>query len=89
MKHGTFVKFGTTPGTRRHHVYAQVEELKTKPGEWAVIRTYPREQQRAAHNYASHIARGRFPAFKGCDAVARTVGDIVEVRAAWKGGTDE
>lgn len=78
------VRFGTPPAkTRRHEVHAVLDELKSRPGEWGVIRTYPKDQMRRAHSYASHIRSGGFPAFRGCDAYAATNGDVTEVWARW------
>lgn len=82
----SLVEFGTPPRQRtRHLAREQAQELRAAPGDWAKIRTYPGDKrgQRAAHNYASHISNGRFPAFAGCEAYATTVDGEVQVWARY------
>lgn len=84
----SIVEFGTPPKERtRHLVQKQAQALRAAPGEWAIIRKYPKTKagQRAAHNYASHIRNGRMPSMLGFDAEAHTVEDRVEVWARWVG----
>lgn len=85
----SIVEFGTPPKQRtRHKVQAQARALRERPGDWAIIRTYPKTKsgQRAAHNYASHIRNGRMPSMLGFEAEAHTVEDRVEVWARWSDG---
>jgi hypothetical protein len=81
----TVVTFKNPPRAGRDEVYEKVEALKANPGEWGIVRTYEhtKQEQRAAHTYASHIRNGRFPAFRGCDAMACTEADGVHVYAKW------
>jgi hypothetical protein len=80
----SIVEFGTPPKQRtRHLVQEQAQALRAAPGDWAIIRKYPKTKagQRAAHNYASHIRKGRMPSMIGFEAEAHTVEDRVEVWA--------
>lgn len=75
--------FREPPVKKRTDVGAVVKELQQQPGEWAIIRTYGQEDQRAAHTYSSHINNGRFPGYRGCEAMACTEADGVHVYARW------
>lgn len=79
------VTFKNPPRPPRSEVYEKVDALKGNPGEWGIVRTYKRDKQgqHAAHTYASHIRNGRFPAFRGCDAMACSEDDGVHVYAMW------
>lgn len=77
--------FQDPPKPGRAPVKEQARELRANPNRTAIIRTYPREQMRAAHNYAHHINSGRLPSFAGCRARACTEGDVTNVYAWWEG----
>lgn len=54
--------------------------LKERPGQWAVIRTYPSEQARRGWGFASQIREGKLIDFRnGFEAAARTVEGQVRV----------
>ena len=74
-------------GRRSNHFPAELvaRDLRSKPGEWAVVEESPNRL-----NLASHIRGGMYPAFRPAgsfDAVSRTDEDgVVRTYARYVGG---
>lgn len=67
--------------TGRPGKYAHIAAaLRERPGDWAIIRTYPAEQSKRAWGFANTLREGKLIDFRhGYEAAARTIDGQVRV----------
>ncbi len=81
------LKWGDPPKgiTTREANNAIAAQLRSRPGEWALIRVYDEDQRHLAYGYAQSIRDGRTVAFRTgtFEAVGRRISDSKGRSGVW------
>lgn len=56
-------------GVKKTNVYAEeAEELRSHPGEWGIVDTFPRSRDAHARSVSNNITRGKYVTFRPAGA---------------------